>query len=363
MGYANYSQSDSRWGRKNYNGSSNMSQAGCGPSSVANLAHAVDGKTNPWDVAKYMKEHGYAIRNNGTAWAGIPAAMKHFGLKDVKNVESMSDIFNYLSKGYCAVFLFRAGKRGGICWTTAGHYISVTDYKVKNGKHYLYTRDSGGRKHTGWYCYETQMMGLIPQVWVGKVPEKKTAPVATKVSSPSLKPRAMRLNKRAIADAYKYKANKSKYKYPSGSPKKQYKADLDKAYPHREKWWKQTRAGAACDVFVPVVIRATGIDKKIPHGLEYMFPYLKKSKIFKLVKSKKSSKGRYFSPSMLRGGDFVVLKYKGGGGHTFFIVEVNGKKYIAEANYHGKAYPHISKPLKKMYKKNYKLLRVYRVKE
>lgn len=170
--YITYHQYDSRWGRKNYNGSSSMATAGCGPTSVAMLAYAVDGKTNPWDVARFMQKNGYAIRNNGTAWSGIPAAMKHFGLQDVKKVDvgaSMASAWGYLAKGYCAVFLFRAGSRGGICWTTAGHYVAVTDYKVKNGKHYLYTRDSGGRGHTGWYCYETTMKGLIPQVWVGKV--------------------------------------------------------------------------------------------------------------------------------------------------------------------------------------------------
>lgn len=126
-----------------------------------------------------MKQHGYAIRNNGTAWSGIPAAMKHFGLKDVKNVSKMSDVWSYLSKGYCAVFLFRGGSRGGVCWTTAGHYMAVTGYKVKNGKHYLYMRDSGGRNHTGWYAYETTMKGLIPQIWVGKVPTKATPKAPT----------------------------------------------------------------------------------------------------------------------------------------------------------------------------------------
>ena len=144
-----------------------MATAGCGPTSVAMLAYAVDGKTTPWDVARYMQKHGYAIRNNGTAWSGIPAAMKAFGLSDVRNVAKMSDVFAYMAKGYCAEFLFSAGSKGGITWTSSGHYIAVTDYKVQNGKHYFYTRDSGGRNHTGWYCYETQMRGLIPQVWVG----------------------------------------------------------------------------------------------------------------------------------------------------------------------------------------------------
>lgn len=180
MGYITYKQADSRWGSKNYNGSSTMAQAGCGAASVAMLAYAVDGKTNPWDVAKYMKAHGYAIRNNGTAWAGIPAAMKAFGLKDVKEINvntTMENVWKYLAKGYCADFLFRSGKRGGITWTTSGHYVAVTGYKVKDGKHYLYTRDSGGRNHTGWYCYETQMRGLIPKVWVGLAKKKEEKPI------------------------------------------------------------------------------------------------------------------------------------------------------------------------------------------
>lgn len=186
MGYITYKQYDSRWGSKNYNGSSSMATAGCGPTSVAMLAYAANKNVTPWTVAKYMQNHGYAIRNNGTAWSGIPAAMKNFGLKDVSNVVAMSDIFKKLDKGYCAVFLFRAGSRGGITWTTSGHYVAVTGYKVKNGKHYLYTRDSGGRGHTGWYCYETQMRGLIPQVWCGYVPgmlkntSKKSPDWATK---------------------------------------------------------------------------------------------------------------------------------------------------------------------------------------
>ena len=185
MGYKTYKQADSRWGSKNYNGSSTMAQAGCGPTAVAMLAYAVDGKTTPWDVAKFMKKNGYAIRNNGTAWSGIPAAMKHFGLKDVKNVSAMSDVWKYLKKGYCAVFLFSAGSRGGVTWTTGGHYVSVTDYKVSNGKHMLYTRDSGGRNHTGWYTYETQMRGLIPQIWVGYVPGKLKQATTTKPATNS----------------------------------------------------------------------------------------------------------------------------------------------------------------------------------
>lgn len=179
MAYKTYSQSDSRWSKNNYDGSS-MSNSGCGPTAVADLAFAVDGKTNPWDVAKWMKSKGYAVRGWGTAWAGIPAAMKHFGLTNVKNVAKMSDVFNYISKGYCAVFLMTKGSRGGCVWTTSGHFIAVTGYERKNGKNYVYTRDPGWRDHTGWYCYEDKMRGLIPQVWVGIAKAKTPDPVPKK---------------------------------------------------------------------------------------------------------------------------------------------------------------------------------------
>ena len=175
MGYITYKQYDSRWGNKNYNGSSSMATAGCGPTSVAMLAYAVDGKTTPIDTMKFMQKNHYAIRNNGTAWSGIPACMKAFGLQDVHEVnvdKSMDKVWEVLKKGYCADFLFKAGSRGGVCWTTCGHYVAVTDYKVKDGQHWLYTRDSGGRNHTGWYCYEKHMRGLIPKVWVGKAVSK-----------------------------------------------------------------------------------------------------------------------------------------------------------------------------------------------
>ena len=169
MGYITYKQADSRWGKKNYNGSSNMATAGCGPTSCAMIAFGVDGKTTPLETMKYMQSHGYAIRNNGTAWNGIPNCLKAFGVKDVKEVVKMADVFALMAKGYVGVFLFRSGSRGGITWTSSGHYIAVTDYKVVGGKHYIYTRDSGGRNHTGWYCYETQMKGLIPKIWLGYV--------------------------------------------------------------------------------------------------------------------------------------------------------------------------------------------------
>ena len=179
MAFGTYRQYDSRWGKKNYNGSSNYATAACGPTSCANILYAINPKITPLTTGNYMKSHGYAIRNNGTAWAGIPACLKAFGAQDVRQVDKMTDVFNYCAKGYVGVFLFRGGSRGGITWTTSGHYVAITGYKVSNGKHYFRTFDSGGRKHDGWYCYETQMMGLIPRIWLCKVTQQKNTSTPT----------------------------------------------------------------------------------------------------------------------------------------------------------------------------------------
>lgn len=173
MSFGTYRQYDSRWGRKNYNGSSTYAAAACGPTSCANILHAINPKITPLTTGTYMQRHGYAIRNNGTAWAGIPACLKAFGASDVRQVDAMADVFKLCSKGYVGVFLFRGGTKGGVTWTTSGHYVAVTGYKYQNEKHYFRTFDSGGRKHDGWYCYETQMRGLIPRIWLCKVPIPK----------------------------------------------------------------------------------------------------------------------------------------------------------------------------------------------
>lgn len=213
--YKTFKQYDSRWGRKNYNGSSTVAASACGPTAIACLAHAVNEKITPLDTIKYMQKHGYAIYKKGTAWAGIPACMKAYGLKDVKNVVTMPDVWSYLSKGYCAVFLmtydYHLCKKYGIVWTTDGHFIAITGYKVKDGKHWVYVHDPGGRDHDGWYCYETQMRGLISQVWVGYV-EGKLKPVKPTNPKTLIKKANAWADKTIKSNEYSYKRWNSKNK-------------------------------------------------------------------------------------------------------------------------------------------------------
>ena len=191
MAFGTYRQYDSRWGKKNYNGSSNYATAACGPTSCANILYAINPKITPLTTGKYMQTHGYAIRNNGTLHAGIPACLKHFGAQNVGQVIKMADVFARCAKGDVGVFLFGAGSKGGVTWTTSGHYIAVTGYKASNGKHYFRTFDSGGRRHDGWYCYEKTMKGLIPKIWLCKAERKKidkpTGKYSGTIPAPTLK--------------------------------------------------------------------------------------------------------------------------------------------------------------------------------
>lgn len=149
---------------------------------------ALYSEMTPKELAPWMVAQGFAVAGQGTKWAGIPKTLKAFSL-DVTEHQTLDGAFAKLDARKrnglpCqGVILFRAGKRGGITWTSSGHYVSFNDYKVENNKHYLYIKDSGPRDHDGWYCYETQMKGLIPQFFSSMSTSIATADPDVKVVS------------------------------------------------------------------------------------------------------------------------------------------------------------------------------------
>jgi len=166
-----YRQADSRWGSlpyptKAYKFASNA----CGCCSVTHCAIELTKYWNytPADVRKYMVQ--FATKGHGTTWAGISKGLVHYGYKvHWRSADSMPDIFKILNGSSLkrGVLLFGSTKGpDGTVWTTGGHYIAFTDYKVENGKHYFYLKDSGGRKHDKWRCYEKSMKGDVRQVWI-----------------------------------------------------------------------------------------------------------------------------------------------------------------------------------------------------
>jgi hypothetical protein len=193
-----FRQYDSRWGSLPYPTKKYpFSGYACGCCACTHLIIEKEKYKNytPKSIRPYMIKQGFVTYGRGTTWNGITETLKHYGyaVKRPNISASMSEAWKELNNGNRAgVLLFKAGSRGGVTWTTGGHYVAFLDYKVKNNKHYFYTKDSGGRKNDGWHCYETTMKGLLPQIWIVELPkeEKKTTtskPTTTKKKVESAK--------------------------------------------------------------------------------------------------------------------------------------------------------------------------------
>lgn len=169
-----FSQTDSRWRRKPYpRGRYTVGGSGCGLCAVTHvlIEQAKYKNATPLTFWSYMRQ--YATMGYGTKWVGIENGLKHFGHKSVKTLyclNSKSNVYKEFNKGNrMAVALMSASHKapdGHTVWTTGGHYIAFLDYKVVNGKHYFYVKDSGGRHRRGWYCVETTMGKVLKQVWI-----------------------------------------------------------------------------------------------------------------------------------------------------------------------------------------------------
>ena len=192
MNSAIYRQYDSRWGSKPYpTKKSSFAGNGCGCCACTHVIIERPQYVNltPEPVRVWMVGQGFAVANQGTTWSGIPKTLQHYGFTTI-NHNTVAGMFDVLDKRKAAgqkclgVILFRGGTKGGITWTTGGHYVAFVDYKKEGGKHYLYIKDSGTRKHDGWYCYETTMKGLIPQIWSALPPNSDPGPTPIDPTKP-----------------------------------------------------------------------------------------------------------------------------------------------------------------------------------
>lgn len=134
----------------------------------------------------------------------------------------------------------------------------------------------------------------------------------------------------AKALAYPKGTKKATYTYPKGKATAAFTAAINRVFPQRSSWSKQCQAGASCDVGAATVIRASGIDPKIPRGLEEQIPYLAKSSRFKKTDLKKTSD--------MKPGDVGVYIGKMKGAHIWIGI---GSKLIAEANHTAKFFLHV----------------------
>ena len=185
-----YRQMDSRWGSLPYpTRYYSFGGNGCGCCACLHVLIEQDKYKNwtPKNLRPYMVNKGFATYGNGTTWSGITKTLEHYN-NTVINHSSMDSLFKTLNerkkKGLplLGVILFRSGSRGGVTWTAGGHYVAYVNYKKSNGKHYFYIKDSGGRCNDGWFCYETTMKGLIPQIW-SALPKGAKATKITKTTT------------------------------------------------------------------------------------------------------------------------------------------------------------------------------------
>ena len=128
----------------------------------------------------------------------------------------------------------------------------------------------------------------------------------------------------------------SKYKWKGGNPTAAFTTALKRYYPDRSGWGKAPRVGCSCDVFVGTVLRASGLEPKVPRGLKGQYPYKPTKFTRKVYKN--------VTPySVSKDGDVVLYKKSKGGGHIL----IRGNGVIYEAGFEN-SYGHVQTSLKKL---------------
>lgn len=179
MNKNNYKQYDTRWSKLGYPRKPWLiGNCGCGEVSICNSIIEISkyAKQTPKTIQPYCKQYA-SPDGDGTYFAGIPKMMKHYGMTEVKEHATMAQLWKELAKGdRVAIYLMgdRNGGSKGVHWTSGGHFVCSVKYKVKNGKHYVYVKDSNSTSslRNGWITYEDNMRNDVSRVWSGKLPAK-----------------------------------------------------------------------------------------------------------------------------------------------------------------------------------------------
>ena len=176
MNKTNYKQYDTRWAslpypKKPYT----IKGCGCGEVAICNTIIEMQkyASQTPKTIQPYCKQYA-APNGNGTYFSGIPAMMKHYGMTEVKEHDTMPALFKELAKGNRVAILLMGNRLGGskkIRWTTGAHFVAATGYKKQNGKDYLYIKDSNSTlaSRNGWLAYTENLKGDVSRVWSGKL--------------------------------------------------------------------------------------------------------------------------------------------------------------------------------------------------
>lgn len=254
-----------------------------------------------------------------------------FGYSSIANLQRALhiDIDGVLGKGTVKALQKRAGVKQDGAWGTK---TSKAVQKLT------------GTKQDG--AFGSQSVKAL-QKWINKqnktptpAPEPTPDPEPTPEPTPAPQTNADKIVAKIDEYAYAYKTSKSKWSYSKGKPKLAYKDAI-------KKYMKKTAkiSQSDCGYFVSTCIRAAGISKSFLalRGRKQSFPAVPSS--MKVV-----HKGKKIPSGLLKPGDVIRYKKKGGGQHTLMFYG-NGK--IAEAG-RGHYFPAIKKDTKKYNKSNVK---------
>lgn len=104
---------------QDYGGGKKISQAGCGPTSLAMVLSTYTGQNiTPVDTAQYAMQHKYRIIGNGTSDELFPAMCQEYGIEGEFQTPSSQNIINALQQGKLVIAHMGKGT-----FTNGGHYI------------------------------------------------------------------------------------------------------------------------------------------------------------------------------------------------------------------------------------------------
>lgn len=130
--YRNFMQFDPAWARKDYGNvsdySGKMAAAGCGVVAITNAVYVLNGQfVDPMLFADFAVKKHYRIIGSGTQDGVFKGAAKEFGeaygFSYVKTSYSLSEVRDYLQKGYVAIS------------HVPGHYVTIADFNPKTKKY------------------------------------------------------------------------------------------------------------------------------------------------------------------------------------------------------------------------------------
>ena len=125
-----YKQYDKKWSSVSWDGTT-IGNNGCGPTAIANVVSALRDlghrSITPKETYKWICDNGY-MTSRGMVHAGIPKALKHYGIEKVTETTKSSTVKKAIKANNWVVTLMSPNNR----WSINGHFIVL--YGVKNGK-------------------------------------------------------------------------------------------------------------------------------------------------------------------------------------------------------------------------------------